>query len=183
MAVSANTSHFGKRELHRVWTDRRQVGHSVSVSGERGWLAIALLGLATISLGRWAALMAVGEAAPALPPSFALLFTLIIAAIALAALSAALCVLRALLRQGPVLRMDGERMVLRTKSADIALPWEDVSLSFGPLFLTIAAHPSRPLPHGAEIPREILVPVLLLPGGAQGLREAVRNVRPDALEL
>ena len=40
-----------------------------------------------------------------------------------------------------------------------------------------ACNPYREL----QMPEEVLVPLLLLPGGATGLREAIRRVRPDVL--
>jgi hypothetical protein len=174
MAFDSGTT-FGKRDISRVWSERARGGEAVSVSRVRGWSAAALLLLASAAAG-WLAFTRLSE-----PPSQ----TTIIVAIGAAAASFALLwmalrVLAAVWRPGPVLRLDPTRIVLRGAAGQIVLPWEDVSLVFGRVYLTIGVGPTARLAE-AGTPREIFVPVLLLPGGASGLRDAVRRVRPDVI--
>ena len=66
---------------------------------------------------------------------------------------------------------------MRTRFGNVVAAWEEVALAFGPAFLRIRFKGS-----GADdMPEEVLVPLLLLPGGATRLREAIRRVRPDIL--
>jgi hypothetical protein len=63
----------------------------------------------------------------------------------------------------------------------MVLPWEDVGLSFGKLFLRIRAPRPRSLSGQPASPTKILIPTLLVSGGAMELRSAIRRVRPDKL--
>jgi hypothetical protein len=56
-----------------------------------------------------------------------LLLTIAGAALALASLWAASRIVHVTLRQGPVLRLDPSRIVLRTRSGDLVLPWDDAT--------------------------------------------------------
>ena len=46
-------------------------------------------------------------------------------------------ILRMLLQPGPVLRLDPQRLVMRTRFGDVVAAWEEVALAFGPVFLRI----------------------------------------------
>jgi hypothetical protein len=183
MALDANTSGFGKREIHRVWTERGEEGEQFSISGWRAWAAVALLALAAIVLGRTAALLATGGPISALgdlPAVLRIFLALAASVLGLVSLAAASRVVRLAVRRGPVLRLEPSRIVLRAPPGHVVLNWEDVRLKFSLLFLRVGIVRSH-RQAGAEMPREILVPVLLLPGGAAGLRDAIRRVRPGAL--
>jgi len=183
MAFESSTSGFGKREVHRLWTQRLQ-GETVSLSPARGWVLGALLALLAFLFAGVAMLLASG-AAPSLPfvlPGAAvLLLAVAAAALALASLWGALRTLRVTLRQGPALRLDPSRIVLRTRSGDVVLPWDDVTLSFGKFFLKIRAPRPRSAAGQPAAPMEVLIPTLLVSGGATELREAIRRVRPEKL--
>jgi hypothetical protein len=88
--------------------------------------------------------------------------------------------LAAMFASGPVLRLDPNRIVFRTRGRHIVLAWDDATFAFGRLFLKIAVGPSR-FAIDAETPGEVVVPLPLLKGGAAGLKEAIAKVRPDAL--
>jgi hypothetical protein len=173
MAFDSGTT-FGKREIHRVWSDRARAGETVSVSAARGWLAVGLLALASAGLG-WLAFTLVGGAQSRME----ILLAIAAALASFALLWVALRVAASVTRPGPVLRLDPNRLVLRSASGQIVLPWEDVSLSLGRMFLSIRV--GRRAPPGDAPPQDILVPVLLLPGGAAGVRQAIDRVRPGAL--
>jgi len=181
LAVNSTTSGFGKRAIHRVWSDELRGGEFVWLSQGRGWVAVALFtGLATACLR--AAIL--GFADPAPVPAFAgapVLIAALFGGIGAALLWAALHVLRSLLKPGPVLRLDPSRIVFRAASGHIVLAWEDLTLSFGRLFLRIRVRSSRGQSADRTIPDEILVPFLLLSGGASGVRNAVGRVRPELL--
>src|SRR5687768_763759 len=133
MALESSTSGFGKREVHRLWTQRLQ-GETVSLSPARGWAVAALLAILALLSAVTTVALASGSSASLrfiLPGAAVLLLAVAAAALALASLWAASRVLRATLRQGPVLRLDPSRIMLRTRSDDIVLPWDDVGLSFG----------------------------------------------------
>lgn len=182
MAFESSTSGFGKREVHRLWTQRLQ-GETVSLSPARGWAFAALLAMLALLLAGTAMLLASGVAPSlqfSLPRPAVLVLTVAAATLALASLWAALRILRVTLRQGPVLRLDPSRVVLRTRWGDVVLPWEDVTLSSGKFFLEIRAPRTR-VSGQLAAPTEIRIPTLLVSGGAAELRNAIRRVWPDRL--
>ena len=176
MALQSGTTSFGKREIHRVWSERAKGGVSVFVSRRRGAAASMLLGLISAGLGVLAFRFAIDAPTPR-----EIFVGIALAGLSFASLWATLRVLRAATKRGPVLRLDPSRMVVCTTSGELFFPWENVSLTLGPAFLTIRTRPTGRRAEAAS-PREIVVPVLLLRGGAAGLREAIRGVRPDALQ-
>ena len=179
MAAGTGTSQFGKRAIHAIWTDR-DGGEAIHVSAVRGWsIVFVLAGLALILAG---VAIGVTRNAPSAEPTS--LHSVAAIAMALAPAMFALLliwltgpILRMLLQPGPVLRLDPQRLVMRTRFGDVVAAWEEVALAFGPVFLRIRFKGSG----AEEMPEEVLVPLLLLPGGATGLRDAIRRVRPDIL--
>ena len=166
-------STFGKREVHRVWKERGSI--FVCISQLRGLsvvLCLALLG-AGLALAGFRSIDAA--------PSGGLLLAVVLALLSFASLWWAICMLRAVAAQRPVLRLDAGRLVVHYASGDVVLHWDDVSLSFGPLFLSIREHTADPTVRQQRV-QELSVPHLLLPGGSSGLKEAIASVRPDVLE-
>jgi hypothetical protein len=164
---------FGKREVHRVWSERGSV--FVCMSQLRG-LSVGLFFLLLSAALGLAGFRSINAA-----PSGGLLIAVGLALLSFASLWWAARTLRAVATRRPVLRLDPRRFVVHRASGDVVLHWEDVSLAFGPLFLSIR---ERTGDRGARQQRieELSVSHLLLPGGSSGLKKAIASVRPDALE-
>lgn len=184
MAVDSTTAGFGKRAIYRVWSDELRGGEFVWLSQARGWSAIALFAGLAIACLR-AAILAGAGGIPALVPSFAgapVIIAVLLGGVGAACLWGAIHVLRSLLRPGPLFRLDPTRIVLRAPSGYIVLAWEDLTLSFGRIFMTITVRRTRFHSADRAVPDEILVPMLLLSGGTSGVRNAIRRVRPELLK-
>ena len=183
MAVKEHTSGFGKRAIHRVWSDGLREAEFVCLSPIRAWTAITLLLVVSLLCRRAAYGFAARDLWPAQPayspaPAAA---TLLAVAAGCASLWAAYRVLSSVLRPGPVLRLDPSRLVLRTRDGHLVLTWEEVTVSLGRLFLTLRARRAAGSKAGLVDPDEILVPVFLIEGGPAALRAAIGRVRPDRL--
>jgi hypothetical protein len=163
---------FGKREIHRVWSEQR--GVFVCASRVRGW-TVALL-FALVSAGLGLAAFRLIEAAP----SGGVFVAVGLALLSFASLWWALRTLRAVATRRPLMRLEPGRLAVHAASGDIVFHWEDVSLAFGRFYLTIRESENRGTEQQA--PRKISVPVLLLPGGSAGLRRTIASVRPDVLD-
>jgi hypothetical protein len=172
----AMTSHpgnpFGKREVHRVWSERGSI--FVCISQLRGLSVVLFFLLLSAALGL------AGFRSIDAVRSGGLLIAVALALLSFASAWWAVRTLRAVASQRPVLRLDPGRFVVHRASGDVVLNWEDVSLAFGPLFLSIR---ERTGDRGARQQRveELSVPHLLLPGGSSGLKEVIAAVRPDVL--
>jgi hypothetical protein len=164
---------FGKREAHRVWSERGSV--FVCISQLRGLSVVLFLLLLSAALGL------VGFRSINAAPSGGLLIAVGLALLSFASLWWAVRTLRAVATRRPVLRLDPRRFVVHRGSGDVVLHWEDISLAFGPFFLSIK---ERTADRGARqhTVEELSVPHLLLPGGSSGLKKAIASVRPDVLE-
>jgi hypothetical protein len=179
MAAGTSTSQFGKRAIHEVWSDR-DGGEAIYVSALRGWSIVFVLAVLAVVLAGVA--IGVTRNAPSAELTPLRSVAAIIMAVAPALFALVLIwltgpILRALLQPGPVMRLDPRRLVMRSRFGDVVATWEEVALAFGPVFLRIRFKGA-----GMEdMPEEVLVPLVLLPGGATGLREAIRRVRPDVL--
>jgi hypothetical protein len=130
----------------------------------------ALLALVALLFGGAGILLASGSAPPPqidLPGAAILLLAVAAGALALGSLWAALRILRATVRHGPVLRLDPSCIVLRTRSGDVVLPWDDVTLSFGKYFLKIHAPRSRAVSAQPAALMKVVIPTSLVSGGAR----------------
>ena len=172
MASHSGTT-FGKREMHRVWSQRGSV--FVCVSQVRGWTVVVLLGLLSAGLG-----LAAFRSMETAPPG-GLYLAVALAILSFASLWWALRTARAVAMHRLVMRLDPRRFVVHGASGDVVLRWEDVSLAFGPAFLTISGRPGDRAAERQSF-QEVSVPLLLLPGGSAGLKKAIASVRPDALD-
>ena len=172
MASDSDTT-FGKREVHRVWSERGSI--FVCISQLRGWSVVLFSALLSAALGLAGFHLIEGT------PSGGLLVGVGLVLLSFASLWWAVRTLRAVATQRPVLRLDPGRFVVHRASGDVVLHWEDVSLAFGPLFLNISERAADRVARQQSV-HELAVPHLLLPGGSSGLRKAIASVRPDVLE-
>ena len=185
MAFESSTSGFGKREVHCLWTQRLQ-GETVSLSQARGWAPAALTAMLALLFAGAAMLLASGVAPSLqflLPRPAALLLTVAAAALALAssgrhrAFSASRC------GKGRSSVSTPSRVVLRTRSGDVVLPWEDVTFFFGKFVTRIRLQAvRRTLQRRPSGPANFSCFRRFLSGGTKGMRDAVRRVRPDMVE-
>jgi hypothetical protein len=178
MAVSNS---FGRRDAGNLWGARSRPGAFVCLSTGRSAIA-AGLSAAVAVLSGWVALRTTLGLLPDAGAPVLLRLTLAPAAAGLAgsALWATLALMRGLSRKSPLLRLDASRLVICTRSGHLVLAWEDVRLRLGPVFAEIAVGPGARL-HGVTTGRRFLVPILLIDGGPNALRQAIRRVRPDVL--
>jgi hypothetical protein len=183
MAISSNASRFGRREIHQVWIERAQSSVFIWLSPLRSLAAAVVLAAFALCCSLTAAALIIGSRwlpVPELPRPAIFALAVLCSGLALIALWIVSRVLAALFNRGPIMRLDPSRIVFRTKTGHLVLAWEDTTLSFGRLLLRIAIHPSK-LAADAETPDEVVVPLPLVAGGARGLKEAVRGLRPDVL--
>jgi hypothetical protein len=164
---------FGKREVHRVWSERGSI--FICISPLRG------LSVALVFLLLSAALGLVGFRSINAAPSGGLLVAIGLALLSFASLWWAVRTLRAVATQRPVLRLDPHRLVVHRASGDVVLHWEDISLAFGPIVLSIKARTADRAARQQTV-EELSVAHLLLPGGSSGLKKAIASVRPGVLE-